>query len=494
MKGELKSFDGLKYVVETPQVGLMTFDAARVECVGEACARRVAPAALPLEPLSAATPEIVHLKGAGVMVDGLLPALIKGYAAGLGAVVTPIVGTTPAETKLRLSDTKGAELVTFVMQRDSAAAGVAALTQSAAEIALSDRPMTEQEVQALAAAFPESKSQSENLVASDGVAIIVSPDNPTLALSDDAIARIFAGRVASWIDVGVSGSRFHIYTNGADSSAVAALTASILKPRGMTLAPIATELASEAAVADAVARDPNGIGIVSFAFQRNAKRLNIESACGIITRPTSFAVKAGEYALSRRLYLVTTGQPKSAAARGLIRYAMSKDAQPVISEAQFIDRLPETLAIDEQTGRMGAALNAPPQAFDMDEMRKLLADLRGTRRLSLTFRFTPGSIDLDPASRREVAHLAELLQTPEYGARPVQLIGFTEAEGKFSVALASSAKRAAQLKSALAAAGGKLVNAGNIAPKGYGPLAPIICNDTAEHRQINRRIEVWVKD
>jgi len=50
------------------------------------------------------------------------------------------------------------------------------------------------------------------------------------------------------------------------------------------------------------------------------------------------------------------------------------------------------------------------------------------------------------------------------------------------------------LKSALVAAGGKLVNAGNIVPKGYGPLAPIICNDNAEHRQINRRIEVWVKD
>ena len=128
----------------------MTFDAARVDCVGEACSSRVAPAPLPLEPLSAATPETVSLKGAGVMVEGLLPALIKGYAAGLGAVVTPIVGTTPTETKLRLSDTKGAELATFVIQRDSATAGVSALTQGAAEIALLDRPMTEQETQALA--------------------------------------------------------------------------------------------------------------------------------------------------------------------------------------------------------------------------------------------------------------------------------------------------------------------------------------------------------
>lgn len=490
--GELKSFDGTKYVIETPQVGLQTFDAARVDCVGEACTRRVAPAPLPLEPLSAAAPETVAIKG--IAADGLMPALIRGYAAALGASVTPIVGSNAAESRLRLVDSKGAELATFVLQHDAAGGGLAALVQGSAEIALSDRQMSADELQALVAAYPEAKTQAETLLAVDGLAVIVSPDNPALALSDEQLAKIFSGKVASWVDVGVAGSRVHIYATAGDTAASAALTNAVLKPRGLTLAPIATELADDAAVADAVARDPTGIAVVSFAALRNAKRVNLDTTCGIITRPTPFAVKAGEYPLSRRLYLYSNGNPKSTAARGLLRYALSKDAQAIIADAGYIDRAPEALPVDEQKGRMGAALNAPPQAFDMEEMRRLLADVNGSRRLSITFRFQPGSIDLDAASRRDLNALAELLQTPDYAGKAVQLIGFTDAEGKFSMAQASSAKRAGQLKAALLAAGGKLLNPASITSKGYGPLAPIACNDSGEHRQINRRIEVWVKD
>ena len=30
--------------------------------------------------------------------------------------------------------------------------------------------------------------------------------------------------------------------------------------------------------------------------------------------------------------------------------------------------------------------------------------------------------------------------------------------------------------------------------RAYGELAPVACNDSLEARQLNRRVEVWVKD
>ena len=90
--------------------------------------------------------------------------------------------------------------------------------------------------------------------------------------------------------------------------------------------------------------------------------------------------------------------------------------------------------------------------------------------------------------------LAELLQSPELAGKSVMLIGFTDADGRFQSNEAMSAKRANQVRNAIVAAAGGRIAADNLIVKGYGPLAPIGCNDTPERRQQNRRVEVWIKD
>lgn len=491
MKGELRSFDGTKYVIEAPQLGLVTFDAHRIECIGEACTQRVTPPSMPYEPLSPAAPETITISGGGAGTAVLMPALIRGYAAALGASVQQVLGAGPGETRLKLKDASGAELATFVLS--GAPQPLDALKQGSAQIALTERPMSEAEAKALAADMPGVKpSQNELFLATDGLAIIVSPDNPALALGEDALARIFSGKAASWIDVGVGGGRLTLYAEK-NGSALQALQAAFLKPRGMTLGAAMVELASEGDAADAVTRDPNGIAVVSFAETRNARRLNVEGACGIITKATPFTVKAGEWPLTRKLYATTLGAAKSAAARDLIRYAVSKEAQAAIADALLVDNSIDSLSLDEQTGRMAAAVNAPPSAFDMGQMRELLDDLKNARRLSLTFRFVPGTTDLDANSRRDVQRLAELMLAPANSGKSIALVGFSDADGKFSTLVGTTAKRAGQVRNALLAATGKLADPARVAATGHGPLAPVACNDTSEHRLLNRRVEAWLR-
>ena len=191
----------------------------------------------------------------------------------------------------------------------------------------------------------------------------------------------------------------------------------ILKSRGLQLAAATDSVLSEAEVADTVARDCNAIGFVSLAFQRNAKAVNLETACGLILRPTTFALKSGEYSLGHRLYLNAAAPPKQAAARGLLRYALSTEAQAIISKHQFVSQAVESIGLAEQPERMAHALNAQGEAFDLPQMRAMLADLKGARRLSSTFQFQPGTIDLDAASKLEVARLAALLQGADYAGK-----------------------------------------------------------------------------
>ncbi|MGQ0671536.1 MAG: phosphate ABC transporter substrate-binding/OmpA family protein [Hyphomicrobium sp.] len=500
VSGELKSFDGNTYVIEAPAVGTMSFDASRFDCIGENCTRRVSIQALPPEKLNPETPDRFSIGGSRPLNRALMPALIRGYASSVGAKTTMIVGTSPGDIKFRLADTTGAELATIAVEAGGPA--TAATEQQAvpghATIEFSDRPPVASEISgetaAAAGAATSRLSTGEHIVGHDGLAIVVSPDNPLTSLSEDKLARIFSGQIGSWGEIGVPGGTISVYSAGRRSSAAEVFDAVVLGPRNLARGTGHKELASESDVADAVSRDANGIGVVSFAFQRSAKRLNLEGSCGLITRPTTFAVKAGEYGLSRPLYFVTGGVLNQPAARGLLRYAMSRDAQPDIAAQDFVDDRVEQLAFEEQTERMAFALNVPSQGFDMAEMRRLLADLKGARRLSLTFRFTSGSFDLAPNSRLDVLRLAEYMQSPELAGKTIMLIGFTDAEGRFGPNASISARRASQVRTAvLASADGRIADQAIVA-KGFGPLAPIACNDTVERRQLNRRVEVWVKD
>jgi phosphate transport system substrate-binding protein len=491
VKGELRSFDGVRYVIEAPTYGAMTFDASRVDCIGEACAKRVTPPT-PIERLDPATPDTVAIRAVGPVGLDLLPVLINGYARSLGASVSQIVSPSTDEMRLRLDDAKGATLATYVVRQS--AADAQGLWDGAA-IVVSDRPLSEDASPRARAAAPASggPSRQETIISQDGLAVVVSPDSPLVSISEDKLAKVFAGRISTWYELGVSGGRINLYVVDPASSGVDVLSQGLLKSRGLALSDTATRVASESALADAVTRDPGGIGVTSFATQRNAKRLNIEGSCGLITRPTSFAVKAGEYPLVRRLYVSTGGGELAPAARGLVRFASSAEAQRVLAEAQFVDQSVEQIALDDQKGRMGFAISAPAHAYDPGAMRELLAAIKGYRRLSITFRFAGGP-DLDTRSRREVAHLADVLAGPEYVGKRVLLLGFTDMEGKFGPNQAASSKRAASVRTAVLAAAAGRVDPATITAKGYGPLAPVACADTPDRRALNRRVEVWVAE
>lgn len=485
VKGDLKSFDGARYVIEAPSFGTMTFDASRVDCIGEMCGKRVQPQQ-PTEKLDPASPDTVNIRAVGPLGLEVLPALVQGYAKTVEANVTQVIGASADEARLRLEDGSGALLATFVLQRGTADAPAG---QDSPAIIVSDRAPDES-----AGNRRQGGQQETTVLALDGLAVVVAPESPLVSLPEDKLAKVLAGKITTWPDVGVSGGKINVYGIDGASSATDAVTAALLKPRGLTPVETTTKVASEAALADAVTRDANGIGITSLATIRNAKRLNIEGSCGLITRPTSFAVKAGEYPLIRRIHLVSGGGTLAPAARGFMRYATSNEAQGTIADTGLVNQAAELLSVDDQKGRMGHAINAPVHSFDLATMRELLNDLKGMRRLSVTFRFAAGGPDLDARSRREVGRLAELLASAEYAGKRVLLLGFTDIEGKFSINQNASARRAGQVRTQVVAATAGRVDPATIAARGYGPLAPVACSDTIDRRTLNRRVEVWVAE
>ena len=178
----------------------------------------------------------------------------------------------------------------------------------------------------------------------------------------------------------------------------------------------------------------------------------------------------------------------------LIAHALSRAIQPVLKEANFIDQEPELLGFDAQTSRIAYALNAPIEDFDLAMMRNLINDLKTASRLSITFRFQSASFALDNKALVDVSRLRDLLETPEYKGKTIMLIGFADSVGRFGANRKLSARRAQAVRRALVPADRAAALASPVVTEAYGELAPVACNDSVQGQQLNRRVEVWIKD
>lgn len=493
VSGALRAFDGIRYVIDSRQSGRMTLNAARYECIGEACTSAPSAASLGFERLYAERAESVAVSGPDGPATILLPALLRGYAETGGMELVPVLGSKTGRHEMRLLDDKGQRLASLEIARGPATAGIEAVRDGGAAIALADRRASAAELQALAgtrARLPGARS--EYVLGQDGLAVIVAPTNPVPALAIETVARILAGEIGDWYELGLPPGRIAVHLRDDASQQPARIAELLLTPRRLALGPTVIRHATDAALADAVARDGHGLGLVSLAAVRSARTVNLETTCGLQLRPTAFGVKSGEYPLSLPLYLYAAAPPKEAAARGLLRFLDAGAAAAIIDQAGFMSHAPSAVGFDQQAERLAHATNAQGEAFELSEMRALLADLKGWKRLSITFRLASASTTADARTRAEAERLVAFMQAPENKSRRIFLAGFTDFDGgKFQANLSHSYKRASLLRQIVATVGGASLDARRIATKGYGPLAPIACNDTAEGRTTNRRVEVW---
>lgn len=491
--GDIKSYDGARYSIESKSFGVMQLDATRFDCIAGICPKQ--PFIAPLVPAAGRAPSRIVISGSNAIGTTLMPALVQAYATSIGAKATRIVGADPLDIEWKLSDSAGRTIGSIDVRRHGTTSGLKELDHKSVQIAMASRAIHTDEEQRLAGlGFGGLRTLGrENVVGLDGLVAIVSPQGAAVSLSIDTLAKIYAGTITDWGDLGLPAGPITAYAAVAGSGTADTLEALVMRPRNLTIGAGVKRASDLAELSDLVARDPGGIGIVGIGYQRNARMLNLEETCGLILKPSVFAIKADEYPLTRRLYLYTAAELKDPLAAGMLSYALSGPAQPVIRQAEFVDQGIEALDFGQQTNRIAYALNAQGEHFDMNLMRTLIADLKPARRLSITFRFQSASFTLDTKSQADVARLRDLLLQPDYADKTIMLVGFADAVGTFPGNLKLAERRAAAVYRALSGAGGRASTA-KVVTRAYGELAPVACNDSLEARQLNRRVEVWVKD
>ena len=119
------------------------------------------------------------------------------------------------------------------------------------------------------------------------------------------------------------------------------------------------------------------------------------------------------------------------------------------------------------------------------EWRRLTA---GATEIPTRYRFRANSPDLDPKGSRDIGRIVGVLSQPKYQGKHIILIGFADASGTADANRELSRKRANIVRDELTPEG---LDINEVI--GLGAQAFVAPNDSADNKEKNRRVEVWLK-
>lgn len=196
--------------------------------------------------------------------------------------------------------------------------GITAVQEGTCDIGLSSRALKDEE---------KSAGLKETVLAYDGIAIIVHPDNPVSDLSVEQIAKLYTGEITNWKDVGGNDAEIVLIGREAGSGTRDGFE-SITDTKDACQ--YRQELTSTGDVINTVSQNPDAIGYASLsAVGDSVKALTVGGV-----EATEATVKDGSYVVQRPFVLVTKeGTELSPAAQAFFDYALSADAASIIAAA-----------------------------------------------------------------------------------------------------------------------------------------------------------------
>ncbi|MFQ1702914.1 phosphate ABC transporter substrate-binding/OmpA family protein [Loktanella agnita] len=482
--GEFVAFSDNNYVIRTG-LGDLRISATRVRCEGADC------------PDIGGTAEAdVKISGSDAVGEGVMPLLLSGYAAFLGAEATQTATGTRGQFVTEMvgeegfGDPMGAYLVSSTSSNDA----FRTLLDNTTQIGMSDRRISPGEARALrdAGAGNMIDPSQENIIAVDSLVVIRHPDNPVDTLSMEDLRGIYSGQITNWAELGGNDAPIQVLDWPADSGTRGVFEEQLFGDTPPPLRASAIEVTDNNEMAALVNQNENAIGFVGYAFQRGAKPITLINECGLSMVPDAFSARTEEYALQRFLYLYNRAELDDQS-RDFVEYAISDAADEVIAKAGFIDLGIDRRAQPLDGDRAKQLLNPNVDDFEGGVMRAMLSDMVEYDRLSTTFRFRTGSQRLDPRGQLNLERLAHYLESEPSGTK-ILFVGFTDDVGAFESNRELSVDRAAQVMSELQNYAGDRLGDIDMQVTGYGEIAPAACNSTENQRRINRRVEVWIQN
>lgn len=199
--------------------------------------------------------------------------------------------------------------------------GIQAVLDGRCDIGLSSRSLKDEE---------KAQGLVETILAYDGIAIVIHPENPVTDLTLEQIAAVYTGEITNWSEVGGNDGEIVLIGREAGSGTRDGFE-SITGTEDACA--YRQELTSTGDVITTVSTNPNTIGYASLASVKDS--VKALSVGGIA--PTEATIKDGSYAVQRPFVLITKSSAAlSEHAQAFFDYVTSEAANDVITAAGVV--------------------------------------------------------------------------------------------------------------------------------------------------------------
>ncbi len=211
--------------------------------------------------------------------------------------------------------------ITVTYNATGSGAGIQAVLEGRCDIGLASRDLKDEE---------KAKGLEGTVLAYDGIAIIVNPENPVNDLDLETIAKIYTGEIKNWKEIGGNDAEIVLIGREAGSGTRDGFE-SITDTEDKCA--YRQELTSTGDVITTVASNPNAIGYASLASVKDTvKALKIDGVTA-----SEETIKNGTYVVQRPFVLVTkTDVTLSESAQSFFNFITSEAAHEIIIEAGVV--------------------------------------------------------------------------------------------------------------------------------------------------------------
>ncbi|WP_339437222.1 phosphate ABC transporter substrate-binding/OmpA family protein [Pseudomonas sp. EL_65y_Pfl1_R32] len=415
-------------------------------------------------------PEL-RIQGSNTIGAALGPALVKGLMEHQGLQAVRIEPAQGANEQRVTGKTRLGKTVSIEVAAHGSSTGFMALKKATADLAASSRPIKDSELVDLDPLGDLKSPDAEQVIAIDGLAIILNPRNPLNALNTEQLAQIFNGEISTWEALGGVGGPIHLYARDDQSGTYDTFKELVLRLRGKPLAAGAKRFESSEQLSDAVSQDPQGIGLIGLPYVRQAKAVAIVDGDSQPMLPLNSLIATEDYPLSRRLFFYLPPSGRNPWAKALVDFTQSSKGQAIVAANGFIAQQVQAIAVE-------------PRASMPEDYQAIARD---AQRLTVNFRFEEGSASLDNKARQDLQRVVAYLKSHNKLDKQVTLVGFGDVKNDPQRAALLSKLRAMAVRRELVKNGVILRDI-----RGFGAQMPVAANTADEGRIKNRRVEVWV--
>jgi phosphate transport system substrate-binding protein len=221
--------------------------------------------------------------------------------------------------------------IEFQVTGGGSGTGIAALINGTTDICSSSRPMKPNEVRQLREKV--GYRGMEVRVARDGLSVYVNDKNRIQHLTIEQLSKIFTGVIKNWKEVGGADAPIILYSRENSSGTYEFFKEHVLNKQDFDAR--AQHMAGTAALVNAIAKDPNGIGYGGAAYLTGVKAIGVGTdPKGPFVEPVEETILNGTYPISRFLYFYLGSRPQGKI-KDFIDWVISPAGQKVVNDVGY---------------------------------------------------------------------------------------------------------------------------------------------------------------